>query len=143
MLEKRTTNSSPKMKITGPTQSQSPVAALHPRPAAPNLQPATCNLQPRRAAPRRPVHRAILHPLASLLLLAGAGCQRLSYTGPNGERFSRTSLGANTSLQSLAVETGTNGVRRVELHGYTNDSTQAIGTVTEAAVRAALQAVKP
>ena len=32
--------------------------------------------------------------------------------------------------------------RRVELRGYTNDSTTALGAVTEAAVRAAIQGAK-
>jgi hypothetical protein len=89
------------------------------------------------------LHRAVLGPVNAVLLLAAAGCQSLSYTGPNGEHFSRTSFGSNTALQSLAVEAGTNGVRRVELHGYTNDSTQALSAVTEAVVRAAMQAAKP
>jgi len=70
------------------------------------------------------------------------GCQVLTYTSPTGERFTRSSLGANTSLQSLACEVTTNGLRRVELRGYQNDSAQALGAVTEAAVRAALQSVK-
>ena len=77
--------------------------------------------------------------LAGVGLLA-AGCQVLTYTGPNGEHFSRTSLGATTTLASLSVEADTNGLRRVELRGYTNDTAQALGTVTEAAVRAALSA---
>jgi hypothetical protein len=73
------------------------------------------------------------------LLLLGTGCQVLTYSGPNGERFSRRVLGTTTAIASLSVEADTNGVRRVELHGYTNDAAQALGTVTEAAVRAALQ----
>jgi hypothetical protein len=68
-----------------------------------------------------------------------SGCQVLSYTGPNGEHFSRTALATTTSIASLSVETGTNGIRRVEMQGYQNDSVQALGIVTEAAVRAALQ----
>ena len=76
--------------------------------------------------------------LASLL----CGCQVLSYTAPSGERFTRSSIGANTSIQSLALEAGTNGVRRLELRGYNNDNSQALGAVTEAAVRAALQSAK-
>jgi hypothetical protein len=83
--------------------------------------------------------------LVSLLTLPLCGCQMLSYTGPNGERFSRRSLGGVSSLSSLVVETGTNGLRRVELHGYTNDANQALsslGSVTEAAVRAAVQSAK-
>jgi hypothetical protein len=75
--------------------------------------------------------------LASLPLLAG-GCTLFTYTSPSGERFTRGSLGANTSLSSLTFEAGTNGVRRVDLRGYQNDSTQALSVVTEAAVRAAL-----
>jgi len=80
--------------------------------------------------------------LATLLVSLASGCQFLSYDGPNGERFSRSSLGASTSISSLTVESDTNGLRRVELRGYQNDSTQALGTVTEAAVRAALQSAK-
>jgi hypothetical protein len=68
-----------------------------------------------------------------------SGCQVLTYTGPNGEHFSRTALATTTSIASLSVETGTNGIRRVEMQGYQNDSAQALGIVTEAAVRAALQ----
>ncbi len=71
------------------------------------------------------------------------GCQSLTYTSPSGERFSRSSLGNATVISALTVESGTNGLRRVELHGYQTDSTQALGTVTEAAVRAALKATTP
>jgi hypothetical protein len=77
-----------------------------------------------------------------LLAVLLTGCQVLTYTGPNGERFSRGSLGANIAIGSLTVESATNGVQRVELRGYQNDSTQALTAVTEAAVRAALQGVK-
>ena len=70
------------------------------------------------------------------------GCQSLTYTGPSGERFTRRSFGAKTAISSLTVEATTNGLRRVELRGYTNDSTQALGAVTEAAVRAAIQGAK-
>ena len=85
-----------------------------------------------------------MKPQFHLLLLAvlAAGCTALTYTGPNGEHFTRRSFGAKTAISSLAVESDTNGVRRVELRGYTNDSTQAIGAVTEAAVRAAIQSAK-
>ena len=77
--------------------------------------------------------------LLTLFTAAVAGCTVLSYTGPSGERFSRTSLGSTTSISSLAVETGTNGLRKIEMQGYQSDSNQALGTVTEAAVRAALK----
>jgi hypothetical protein len=76
-------------------------------------------------------------------ITVAAGCQRLSYTGPNGERLSRTSFASKTSISQLTVEVATNGIRRVEMKGYQNDSTQAIGAVTEAAVRAAVQAAMP
>jgi hypothetical protein len=78
--------------------------------------------------------------ITAVTALLAAGCQVLTYTGPNGEHFSRTSLGAKTTLASLTVEADTNGIRRVELRGYTNDTSQALGTVTAAAVRAALSA---
>jgi hypothetical protein len=78
----------------------------------------------------------------SMFVLCHTGCTSLTYTSPQGERFSRSSLGATTAISSLVVEADTNGVRHVELRGYTNDSTQALGAVTEAAVRAALQSAK-
>jgi hypothetical protein len=71
--------------------------------------------------------------------ILASGCTVLTYTGPNGERFSRSSLGTSLAIASLSVESGTNGLRRVELQGYQNDAAQALGTVTEAAVRAALE----
>src|SRR5882672_9236626 len=83
--------------------------------------------------------------LTTFLSLPGtllSGCQALTYSSPTGERFSRASLGANTSISSLSFETGPGGLRRVELHGYQNDSTQALGAVTDAAVRAAIQSAK-
>jgi hypothetical protein len=80
-------------------------------------------------------------PLLSLAAML-SGCTVLTYTGPNGEQFTRASVGANGSIQSLAVEADTNGVRRVELRGYQNDSSQALSAVTEAAVRGAVQGAK-
>ncbi len=75
-----------------------------------------------------------------LLATCLCGCQSLTYTSPSGERFSRTSLGTATAISALTVESDTNGVRRVELRGYQNEASQALGTVTEAAIRAALTA---
>jgi hypothetical protein len=83
-----------------------------------------------------------LTQLTCLTLLAATGCTVLTYTGPNGEHFARGSLGANTSISSLAIEAGTNGVRRVELRGYQQDSSQALSAVTEAAVKAAIESAK-
>jgi hypothetical protein len=97
------------------------------------------------------VPRAILRPPSALLVsipcflaltIVGTGCQVLTYAGPNGERFSRSAFGASVSVSELAVENDTNGLRRVHLQGYQNNSSQILGTVTEAAVRAALQAPK-
>ncbi len=82
-------------------------------------------------------------PYLLLLPLALCGCSMLSYTGPGGERFSRFSFGSKTAIASLSVEAGTNGVRQVNLQGYQNDANQALGTVTEAAVRAAMQRLQP
>ena len=84
---------------------------------------------------------SFLLTLPALALLA-SGCQVLTYTSPTGDRFTRGSLGANTSIQSLVLEASTNGVRRVELRGLQNDSSQSLGAVTEAAVRAAIQSAK-
>ena len=84
----------------------------------------------------------LLTILLTLVAALGSGCQVLSYAGPSGERLTRVSFGANTSISALSVETGSNGLQRVELHGYQNDSAQALGAVTEAAVRSAIQSVK-
>jgi hypothetical protein len=80
--------------------------------------------------------------VVALLGNLATGCTVLSYHGPNGEHFTRGSLGANTSISSLAIEAGTNGVRRVELRGYQQDSSQALSAVTEAAVKAAIESAK-
>ena len=77
-----------------------------------------------------------------VLALICPACTVTSYTSPSGERFTRSSLGANTSLHSLAFEATTNGLRRVELHGYQEDNAQALGAVTEAAIRTAIQSAK-
>jgi len=99
-----------------------------------------------RKSPRTSHSFSMRRHLILPLLLAGAaavcGCQVLTYTSPSGERFVRTTFGTSSSISSLTVEADTNGVRRVELHGYTNDATQALGTVTEAAVRAAMAGAK-
>ncbi len=102
---------------------------------------ALTKILPRRflASARRP-RAAGTVSLLTALILAGSGCTVLTYRGPSGEHFTRTSLGAATSIGSLSVEAGTNGIRRVELQGYQNDTLQAFGAVTEAAVRAALKA---
>jgi hypothetical protein len=89
-----------------------------------------------------PVKRPTRILCAAILALTGSGCTFLTYNGPNGERFSRGCLAATTSISCLVVEADTNGLRRLELRGYSNDSTQALGTVTEAAVRAAVQSAK-
>ena len=80
--------------------------------------------------------------LLTLLTFALCGCQVVTYRAASGETFTRSSLGANTTISSLTVESDTNGLRRVELRGYQNDSNQALGTVTEAAVKAAIQSAK-
>jgi len=111
-------------------------------------QPAPLNhLIPKLAIPllKRSIQRspgAGSLTLVVILTVAGSGCQILTYSSPQGERFSRCSIGSATSISSLVVEASTNGARRVELRGYTNDSTTALGAVTEAAVRAAIQGAK-
>jgi hypothetical protein len=78
----------------------------------------------------------------AIFCLALCGCQVLTYQSPNGERFSRTSFAATTSINSLTVESSTNGIRKVSVHGYKNDEVQALGTIIEAAVKAAIQSAK-
>jgi len=102
------------------------------------MAPAVTRTTPRPATVVRFGATLVLAALA----LVVSGCQVLTYQGPNGERFTRRSLGASTSIASLVVAADTNGVRRVELQGYQNDTSQALGTVTEAAVRAALRGAK-
>ena len=79
----------------------------------------------------------------TLLTLLTTGCQLLTYTSPTGERFTRAALGTTTSVSALTFQADTNGLRRVELHGYQNDAAQALSAVTEAAVRGAVQGTKP
>jgi hypothetical protein len=95
-----------------------------------------------KAVPVPTLRRSISVVGCSMFLFALTGCTSLTYTAPTGERFTRSSLGANTSLQCLSFEATTNGLRRVELRGYQTDQNQALGTVTEAAIRAALQSAR-
>jgi hypothetical protein len=89
--------------------------------------------------------RSLIRTLALCLVMvpASTGCQVLTYSSASGESFRRLSLGTFTSISSLEVESGSNGLKRVQLAGYRNDNTQALGIVTEAAVRAALHPEAP
>ena len=55
--------------------------------------------------------------ISAALLLVLCRCTLLTYTSPSGERFTRSSLGAKTSVSALRLESSTNGLRRVELRG--------------------------
>lgn len=72
-----------------------------------------------------------------------SGCNVTRYASPTGEKFSRWAIGARTSVSSLRVETGTNGLRQLDLKGYQNDTAATAAAVTESAVRAAVQSVNP
>ena len=91
---------------------------------------------------KQPVLKIILgiHLVCAAAIVSG--CQVLTYVSPAGERVTRASFGLNTSISSLSVETSSNGLQRVELRGYQNDSAQTLGAITEAAVRSAIQTVK-
>ncbi len=119
---------------------KSPLSPLPPVPSASRPRPSLTSLASVKIGTRRPSLLSLLAPVSLLLF---TGCQVLTYRSATGERFTRSSLGANTSVSSLTVEADTNGVRRVQMRGYQNDTSQALGTVTEAAVRAAIQGVKP
>lgn len=56
-----------------------------------------------------PTHLTFLTVLTGLTL-AVSGCSLVSYTSPSGERFTRSSLGANTSISSLLVEKALPGI---------------------------------
>ena len=88
-------------------------------------------------------NNAILLALFCAVMVMVSGCQAVRYESATGERFSRWSVGNKTSIAHLEVESGTNGVRRLNLRGYQSDSAAAMGAVTEAAVRAAVGAAKP
>jgi hypothetical protein len=68
----------------------------------------------------------ILTTLSTALLLT-AGWPVFAYSCPQGEHFTRSSLGTKTSIQSLSVDSDTNAVRGVKLAGDQNDSTQTLG----------------
>jgi len=113
--------------------------------AKPSKTAATCSIhagQPSPSKERRrfPFTSSFLGASSALTAVILCGCQVLTYRGAQGERLTRASLGGTTAVSSLSVEMSTNGLRRVELKGYQNDGAQALGTVTEAAVRAALTA---
>ena len=83
----------------------------------------------------------ILLSVSSLVALSA--CTVTSYKSPTGERFTRASLGTTTGVGELTVTGDTNGVRTLDLKGYSSDQAQALSAVTTAAVTAALQSVKP
>jgi len=94
------------------------------------------------------LRRCILDPATVLTLLTlptlmtMTGCSVLTYSSPTGERFTRSSLGTSAAIQSLAVDADTNGIRHVELKGYTNNQSDALSAVTQAAIKAALDSAK-
>ena len=108
-----------------------------PQPARPPKRSSQRRVSPKR---RLPGSLFALLALTTLLTLATTACQVLTYRSPSGERFMRSSVGANTSITSLSVDADTNGVRSLKLQGYQNDTSQALGAVTQAAVSAAVQA---
>jgi hypothetical protein len=82
--------------------------------------------------------------VSSLALAAvTTGCQVLTYSSPNGERFTRSTIGNKTSIAHLSVTSSTNGMHKVDLKGYQDDSTEALGVITDAAIKAAISAAKP
>src|SRR5437899_11916857 len=103
----------------------------------PNMKNLTTRLARLRVSVTLHVTRITL-----VTLTITCGCQVLTYTGPNGERFKRLSVATTTSLTSVTVETGSNGLRRVEVHGYRHDLSQTLATVAESAARGAVQGAK-
>jgi hypothetical protein len=101
-------------------------------------------LFPSVKAPVRLVSRCNLVTLVTLVtVLAATGCTVLTYKSETGEHFVRSSLGSKTSIAHLSVESRTNGVHKVDLRGYKDDNTEALGAITDAAIKAAISAAKP
>jgi hypothetical protein len=103
--------------------------------------------QPMKTTSSKSPFRSVTHFAftfgCSAFVLLSTGCSVLTYRTPTGERFTRSSIGSNLAISSLTVSADTNGVRTVNLRGYQNDSTQALGVVTDAAVKAAITSAKP
>lgn len=81
--------------------------------------------------------------LITVLALLNTGCISTTFTSPDGMSFKRVAVGNKTTFGNLLLETTTNGVRRIQLKGYSNDQVEALSAVTEAAVRAAVSSAKP
>jgi len=104
-----------------------------------NLLPATFNLQRRRA-------RSILYPLPAILAaLLAAGCSSIigSRQLADGSRLTISAnrlLWASEGIDTTVVET--NGLSFSLKVQKSNVDSQALGAVTEAAVKAAIQGAK-
>ena len=86
----------------------------------------------------------ILAALALPVLAAGllTGCTVTRWS--NGqESFSRTSFGTTSTAQKIAVTVNPDGSRSMTITGYQSDGVQAVGVAVDAAVSAAVKAMKP
>lgn len=84
--------------------------------------------------------------VAGLGLLFLTACSSISYRGPNGESFSKWSIGTDSSLSGLTVEMTSNGIRKVHLQRYDleqgnsmTSSVQAVSAITSAAIAEVLK----
>lgn len=71
------------------------------------------------------------------LAVYGCGCSTRSITYGNAT-YKSVRLGSKEDINSLSIQTDTNGATRIKLEGYKNDQVQAMSAVVEAAVKAAV-----
>lgn len=92
----------------------------------------------RRLAKGKGQMAAVAGWLLAVVLLTG--CSTVSYTGPDGERFSRRTFLSSTKV-GQAVLVRPDGTR-IELIGYGSDQVSGAALIAEAAARGAVQGVK-
>jgi hypothetical protein len=76
--------------------------------------------------------------LSALALLACAGCTSIQY---GDVRY--TSMFNRKSFSELDITVKSDGSKTLKLRGYRNDQVEALGIITEAAVRGAMKGVTP
>lgn len=75
----------------------------------------------------------------AILLLLVTGCRHFEYAGPHGEKVVSDSFGNKSSIGDFEIKpTG-----EAHMHNYNNDQVQGLEAVVSAAVKGALQGVKP
>jgi hypothetical protein len=90
--------------------------------------------------------------MLSLLILAGCTRTRISHSNPTmmlvgtnvvqsggGWEVDRKTVLSKQAIGKMEAATGTNGMIKFGMTGYTSDSVQAVGVAVEAAVKAGIE----